>query len=212
MFDVSGVELVGYLASALVVLALTMTSVVRLRILSLCGSITFLAYGILIGSVPIIITNASIACINTWHLRKEFASGTRRGVGLGVSHIRADSPFLHDFIEYHLDDIHEFQPDFTMPAGDDIVTLLLTRDSLPAGVVVGRRDGTTLTIDLDYVLAPYRDSRLGRWLYGAGAEVFRNDGFTVLRTAGTTDTHRKYLERIGFRPSTDRPDVFELTP
>lgn len=210
MFELSGVELVGYLASALVVLALTMTSVVRLRMVSLAGSITFFVYGTLIDSVPIMITNGSIAMINVWFLRKEFAPGSPHGRDLGVSHIRADSPFLADFIAFHLIDIHRFQPDFHLPKGDDVVTLLLNRDGLPAGLLIGRRDGSTLTIDLDYVLGPYRDSRLGRWLYGPGAQVFRADGIDRLRSAGTTDTHRKYLERVGFHPSSDDPDLYTL--
>ena len=210
MFELNGVELIGYLASALVVLALTMTSVVRLRMVSLCGSITFFVYGALIDSIPIMITNGSIAVINVWFLGKEFASGGPHGRDLGVSHIRPDSPFLADFIAFHLIDIHRFQPDFHVPTGDDVVTLLLNRDGLPAGLLIGRRQGSTLTIDLDYVLSPYRDSRLGRWLYGPGAGVFRTDGITELRSAGTTDTHRKYLERVGFRPSGVDPDLYEL--
>jgi hypothetical protein len=211
VFELSGVELVGYLASALVVLALTMTSVVRLRMVSLAGSITFFVYGTLIDSVPIMITNGSIAVINVWFLRKEFASGGPHGRDLGVSHIRADSPFLADFIAFHLIDIHRFQPDFRLPTGDDVVTLLLNRDGLPAGLLIGRRVGSTLTIDLDYVLSAYRDSRLGRWLYGPGAQVFRADGIDQLRSAGTTDTHRKYLERVGFHRCADDPDLYELT-
>ena len=211
MFELNGVELVGYLASALVVLSLTMTSVVRLRMVSLCGSIIFFVYGALIESVPIMLTNSSIAAINIWFLRKEFASGGPHGRDLGVSHIRPDSPFLADFVAFHLADIHRFQPDFHLPTGDDIVTLLLNRDGLPAGLLIGRRQGSALTIDLDYVLDPYRDSRLGRWLYGPGADVFRADGITELRSAGTTDTHRKYLERVGFRTSSTDPDLSELT-
>ena len=211
VFELNGVELVGYLASALVVLSLTMTSVVRLRMVSLCGSITFFVYGTMIDSVPIMITNGSIAVINVWFLRKEFASGGPHGRDLGVSRIRPDSPFLSDFVAFHLTDIHRFQPDFRLPIGDDVVTLLLNRDGLPAGLLIGRRSGSTLTIDLDYVLGPYRDSRLGRWLYGPGAEVFRADGITELRGAGTTDFHRKYLERVGFRASPTDPDCYELT-
>ena len=210
MFELTPEALIGYLASALIVVSLTMTSVVRLRMASLAGSITFFVYGALIDSVPILITNGSIAVINVWFLRKEFASGGPHGRDLGVSHIRADSPFLADFIAFHLIDIHRFQPDFRVPRGDDVVTLLLNRDGLPAGMLIGRRDGSTLTIDLDYVLGPYRDSRLGRWLYGPGAQVFRADGIDQLRSAGTTDTHRKYLERVGFHPSATDPDLYEL--
>ncbi len=211
MFELNGIELIGYLGSALVVVSLTMTSVVRLRMVSLCGSVTFVVYGALIDSIPILITNGSIAVINVWFLRKEFASGGPHGRDLGVSHIRPDSPFLADFIAFHLIDIHRFQPDFHEPKGDDVVTLLLNRDGLPAGLLIGRQQGQTLTVDLDYVLGPYRDSRLGRWLYGPGADVFRADGIDELRSAGTTDTHRKYLERVGFHRSSDDPDVYTLS-
>lgn len=209
-----GVELVGYLASVLVIIALTMTSVVRLRLFSLVGSVTFFIYGVLIGSIPIIATNIAIAIINIWFLRKEFSKSSDHGIDLGVSHIRADSPFLHDFVEFHIDDIHHFQPNFSIPQGDDAVTLLLTRDGLPAGLVIGRRTGTTLKIDLDYVLVRYRDSRLGRWLYSDGADVFRDDGYTALTTSGSTDTHRKYLDRVGFTAPTESAagaaDTFHL--
>lgn len=201
--NLSGPELVGYLASALVVTSLTMTSVVRLRLFSLAGSVTFFSYGLLIDAPPIIITNVAIMIINVWFLRKEFAKGSDHGIDLGVSHIRADSPFLHDFVAFHLDDIHNFQPNFAIPQGDDAVTLLLTRDGLPAGMVMGRRFGTTLKIDLDYVLSPYRDSRFGHWLYSDGAEVFRADGYTTLVSSGSSDTHRKYLESVGFKPTSE---------
>jgi hypothetical protein len=59
------------------------------------------------------------------------------------------------------------------------------------------------------VLRPYRDSRLGHWLFGRGAEVFRRDGITTVRSHGSTDTHRKYLERIGFQATGDG-DLYTL--
>ncbi|MEO1057249.1 MAG: hypothetical protein AAFY28_10085 [Actinomycetota bacterium] len=210
MFELSGVELVGYLASLLVVVSLAMTSVVRLRIISLVGSITFVVYGSLISSAPIILTNAAIAAINVWYLRAEFAKSSRRGIDLGVTEVRPDSPFLRDFVAYHLDDIHHFQPDFHMPGGDDVLTFVLNRDGLPAGLLIGRRTGDAFTIDLDYVLAPYRDSRMGRWLFGPGAEVFRDEGITQLRSAGDTETHRRYLRRMGFAPAGDDSPYYEL--
>jgi hypothetical protein len=209
VFELSPEALVGYLASALVVISLTMTSVVRLRFISLLGSITFAIYGVLIESAPIVITNTAIIGINAWFLRKEFASGTSGGVDLGASPIRPDSPFLQDFVAFHLADIHRFQPDFELPTGDDVTAWLLNRDGLPAGLLIGRRSGPTLTIDLDYVLGPWRDSRLGDWLFGRGADVFRRDGITTVRSHGSTEAHRKYLERMGFHPAPDG-DILDL--
>jgi hypothetical protein len=208
---VSGVEAVGYLASALVILSLTMRSVVRLRVISLCGSVTFLVYGLLIDSPPVMVTNGSIAVINIWFLRQELFVGPAKRQDLGVSGIRPDSPFLTDFIEYHAADIGRFQPDFQMPPGEDVMCLLLTRDGLPAGLIVGRRDGDTLTIDLDYVLREHRDSRIGQWIFGPGASVFRTAGLRHLRTTARTEIHDRYLRRVGFtRAPGDTDDPAQL--
>lgn len=206
-----GTELIGYSASALVVVSLTMKSILRLRLISLCGSATFLTYGILIGSTPIIITNVCIAAINVWFLRKEFMVRTSGSADLGVSRIRPDSPFLRDFVEYHIDDICHFQPDFSMPVGDDVVAMLLTREGLPAGLVVGHLRDATLHIDLDYVLREHRDSRLGVWLYSTGSEVFRSLGIRRLRADAITESHEKYLHRAGFELGPDaHPGELEL--
>jgi hypothetical protein len=193
-----GQELVGYLASALVVASLAMTSVVRLRTISLAGSITFVVYGALIESIPIVATNASIAVLNVWFLSREL--GGRRDLGAVV--VPADSPFLLDFLHHHAADIANFQPDFDLADTFDFA-LVLTRDGLPAGVVLGTRDGDRLDIDLDYVLKAYRDSRLGAWLYGRGAGVFRSEGITTVTSAAGDGSHPGYLTRMGFRYDTD---------
>jgi hypothetical protein len=194
-------ELVGYLASALVVTSLAMTSVVRLRTISLAGSLTFTVYGVLIESVPIVVTNATIAALNVWFLSREL--GRRRDLGAVV--VPTDSPFLADFLANHADRIHAFQPEYEPHRRPD-VAIVLTRDGLPAGVVLGDRDGDHLEISLDYVLRAYRDSRLGRWLYGPGAGVFRSMGVATVASAGGSKTHRNYLRSVGFEydPATTR--------
>jgi hypothetical protein len=192
-------EIIGYLASVLVVVSLAMTSVVKLRIISMLGSLGFLVYGFLLGSIPLLITNIAIVALNVWFLRREFAPS----IDLGVSRIRPDSPFLSDFLRYHADDIRLFQPDFAMPGADDF-TLVLTRDGLPAGAVVGRRRDQTLELTLDYVMKAYRDSRLGNWLFGPGAGVFRAEGFASVESEPGTELHEGYLQRVGFRRSGDR--------
>ena len=197
--ELSGQELVGYLASALVVTSLAMASVVRLRTISLAGSITFVVYGVLIESVPIMITNVSIAVINTWFLAREL--GGRRDLGAVV--VPPDSPFLLDFLTHHANDIATFQPEYDIHDPFDFA-MVLTRDGLPAGVVLGTRDRDRLDIDLDYVLKAYRDSRLGSWLYGRGAGVFRSAGIAEVTSAAGRHTHPGYLARVGFAYDTER--------
>lgn len=186
-------QLVGYAASALVVTSLSMTSLLRLRMISLAGSLTFLTYGLLIESVPIVLTNIAITFLNLRFLTREFR-GPR---DLGAVVVPPESPFLRDFLHHHAADIRQFQPDVDLdePTG---FALMPTRDGLPAGVVLGTRDDTHVTIHLDYVLPAHRDSRLGNWLYGPGATVFRRAGVETITSAGGSDTHRGYLRRVGF--------------
>lgn len=192
------VDLIGYLASALVVASLAMTSVVRLRIVSLVGSVVFVGYGVALGSIPVIITNTAVAAINVWFLRKEFSAHR----DLGAVPIAADAPFLQDFLRSHAADIAHFHPEFTTPGPDDLV-LLLTRNGLPAGVFVGTRDGDTLHLRLDYVMSAYRDSRIGTWLYGRGTTAFTDAGVSRIVATRPSPDVRSYLQRVGFAPDGD---------
>ena len=196
----STTEVIGYAASALVVLSLAMTSVVRLRIISLVGSVVFVVYAVLIESVPIVITNVAIACLNLWFLRNEL--GGRRD--LGAIPVPVDSPYLSDFLRAHRPATRRSPPDCVVPdAPAAVAPLLLRRDGLPAGALIGRQQGSDLHVLLDHVTKPYRDSQISTWLYGKGSVVFRKLGIDRLITAPGTDAHHPYLERMGFTRDAD---------
>ncbi len=68
------IEIIGYLASAFVLLSFVMKEMTKLRIVNIVGCSFFIAYGILIPSWPIIITNVAIVCVNAFYLIKTFDS------------------------------------------------------------------------------------------------------------------------------------------
>lgn len=189
------VELIGYLASALVVLSLTMRSIVRLRVLSTIGGVVFTAYGLLIGSWPIVLTNTAVALVNIWNLRRELAPTS----AIGAVAIEPDAPFLTDFLGANAAEIRTSQPDYHPSATDGFVRLL-TRDGLPAGVLIGEPAGSELHVKLDFVTPAYRDSQVARWLFGPGRRTFTDAGFTRLVASAPTAMHRHYLEFVGFHP------------
>lgn len=201
----SPTEIVGYVASALIVLSLAMTSVVRLRLISLVGSLTFVTYGVLIGAVPIILSNAIIAGLNVWFLSREF--GPKRE--LGAVQIAPDAPFLHEFVTTNRADITATQPGFT-DVPDDAFVLMLTRKGQPAGLLVGERKKAELHVLLDYVLPAYRDLRLGRWLYDEGADSLRGAAFTRVVATADSSVHETYLGRLGFTPTGGNSYVKDL--
>ena len=74
------------------------------------------------------------------------------------------------------------------------------RDGLPGGSIAGRKEGPELIIAVDYVTPAYQDSRIGRWVFGEGREMFTRVGISRLVTTATTSSHRNYLQQMGFRP------------
>jgi hypothetical protein len=65
-------EAVGYLATFLVMLSFVMKDVTRLRIINAIGCATWILYGFMLDSNPIIVTNVGILTINAWHLSKNY--------------------------------------------------------------------------------------------------------------------------------------------
>ncbi len=195
-------EIVGYVASLLVVVSLAMSSLIRLRIVNLAGALLFAVYGALISAWPIVITNGVIAVIDVYFLWKAL----RDEASFGLLAVRPDSAYLRQFLDFYAGDIRMFLPDFDPGdlRNDDVVRLLL-RNAVPIGVFVGRpADDGTLEVLVDYVIPEYRDFKTGRFLYRNRAERFRQAGYRQLIARGGSPRHDAYLEKMGFRRRGDR--------
>ncbi|MGR5067536.1 MULTISPECIES: YgjV family protein [Vibrio] len=68
--EMNMVEILGYAASIMVAISLTMKDIVKLRILNFIGCGLFTAYGLMIDSWPVVLTNGFIACVNVYFLAK----------------------------------------------------------------------------------------------------------------------------------------------
>lgn len=70
MFIVDPIEWIGYCASILIAISLTMISIVPLRIINSIGCFLFVVYGIYVGVYPVAIANGVIIIINIYNLYK----------------------------------------------------------------------------------------------------------------------------------------------
>ncbi len=63
-------DILGYLASAFVVISLLTSNIKHLRYLNMTGCILFVIYGVVISAYPVAVMNAIAFLINIYHLRK----------------------------------------------------------------------------------------------------------------------------------------------
>jgi hypothetical protein len=195
------VELIGYLASALIVLSLLMASVLKLRVINLVGAVVFTLYGLLIDSAPVVLTNGAIVVIDVyylWRMWRERASESYFEVVAWPT----DGVYLPRFLRFHAEDIARSQPHFE-GVRDEHLAFVVLRDAQPVGAVIVRDagDGTAI-IDLDYVVPAHRDFQAGAHVFGPHGP-FASRGIRTVATSADTPIHRRYLQRLGFTPSED---------
>jgi hypothetical protein len=69
-----GIDVLGYAASAFVILTFYMKEMVPLRAVALCSNVCFLAYGVSLKLGPVVVLHAALIPINLWRLSQALAS------------------------------------------------------------------------------------------------------------------------------------------
>ena len=62
--EINFLQWIGYAASIIIALSMTMNSIVKFRWINLCGAFTFSTYGFLIGAYPVGILNGFIVLVD----------------------------------------------------------------------------------------------------------------------------------------------------
>lgn len=191
-------EIVGYAASVLVAVSLMMSSILKLRVINLVGSLAFTIYGVLIQAYPVAAVNLLIVFINLYYLRQMLRSKEY----FTLLRVKPDSEYLRCFVDFHRREIERFVPGFAGPPAGEELTFFVLRDMVPAGLFIGeRRDGGALMVTLDFVIPQFRDFKTGRYLFSAQADFFRKHGVTEILSAPGSREHTDYLRRMGFAPA-----------
>lgn len=190
----------GYFASILVATALMQTSILRLRMINLIGASLFCIYALLIQAWPVAILNMMIVGINIYNLWKLL----RVEEEFRVLNIQPNSEYLQQFLDYHKADIQKFVPEFKAINPDEkSIIFFVLRNMLPVGLFIAKENDGKATIELDYVIAGYRDFKVGKFVYRQKADFFKERGIHQLVTASSAKAHQTYLERMGFSLSND---------
>ncbi|MCW8336051.1 hypothetical protein, partial [Vibrio paucivorans] len=160
------VEWFGYLASLVVLVSLTMTSIVKLRVINFIGCLLFAAFAYFIDSYPTMLMNLGIAGINVYYLYGLYTAKERfKLIGASV-----DSEYFQHFVQTNQADI-ERQTDVGALKTADTAFYMLRNNSI-AGVLVGNcNDSETLDIQLDFVTPEFRDMKIAHYYYESHPDV-----------------------------------------
>ncbi len=191
-------ELIGYFGSALVLVSLLMSSIIKLRVINAVGSLIFCIYAFKINSIPTAIMNICLVGIDLYFLYKLIASKKT------FSYVEADAD--DSVVKYVLDrfsgDIGKYFDAYDISKADRVM-VVFDNDTV-SGISAGVTEGDSLRIIIDYTTPQYRDCSVANYIYGV-----LKDSYKTLVYTGSNPLHVPYCLKMGYE-KTDRGYVKTL--
>ncbi len=198
--EISFLQGIGYFASIVIAVSMTMSSILKFRWINLVGALTFSTYGFLIGAMPVGFLNAFIALVDIYYLNSFYS---QKDV-FEILEIKADNKYLIRFLQFHEDDIEKFFPGFGYRPEMNTVSFFVLRNMAVAGIFLAHREQDhCLSVGLDFVLPEYRDFKNGKYIYLRLKDRFIKEGFTKVIADGRSEKYVKYLKKLGFEQNTE---------
>ena len=185
-------EIIGYIGTALVLFSMMMTSVVKLRLVNILGSLFSMTYALLAGAYPVALMNAGLIIINLFQLIR-YKIHHRSFKAICVS--QDDESFKY-FMKLFDENIKKFFPSFSLNVTDKTQIYMVYDQSEAVGVLTAEIDGKNAVISLDYTTPKYRDTSVAKFLFS----YLKKNGIKQFETPYGTPEHNKYLMKMGFEP------------
>ncbi len=191
---------VGYLASSIILVSMTMSSIVKFRWINLVGALSFSTYGFLIHAIPVCILNGMIVMIDIYYL---FNIYSKEDV-FETLEIKAGSEYILRFVEFHKDEIQKICPGFSYNPDMNSISFFILRNMSVAGLFLAHREAdNVLTVGLDYVIPKYRDYKNGKFVYYRLRKNFIDAGFTTVKAGKNNLGNDNYFKKLGFKKEED---------
>ena len=193
---ISYLEWLGYAASVVVLVSLSMASIIKLRWYNLIGSALFSTYGFLIGAYPVGIMNFLIVCTNIYYLVKM----NKHKESFKVIEVKDNDGILNYYLDSYKKDIAKFFPDFKNAEGK--LSVFVLRDMSVAGIFIGEVKDDMFKIDIDYALPQYRDFKVANYLYNKLSDILSQHQVKCIVCDSKIEDNLKYVKKMGFQTCT----------
>lgn len=189
-------QYIGYFASVVIALSMTMNSILKFRWINLFGASTFAIYGFLIGAYPVMLLNGIIVLVDIYYLQKIYTKPNL----FDTLEIRGDNKYLLKFLDFHKEEIDQFFPGFEYKPEMNTVSFIVLRNMTVAGLFLAHRENeNVLKVGLDYSIPEYRDYKNGKYIYDSLKKDFMNAGYHKIVAENDNPKHTKYLKKFGFK-------------
>ena len=202
------IETLGYIASVLIVISLTMKSFIQFRVINLVGAFLLVVYSVIIGSYPVALLNSFSVIINIYYLyqyqyKKDF---------FRIIPFEHDSEILMEFLIFYKDDILKYYPKFEMNYKDEVLHFFIFRNMVPSGLfIIKKNSDNTAEVMLDYVTKEYRDLMIGKFIYHENRQYFVDIGIMKLLIKNPDWKLKNYLDSMGFKKISDAEYEIKMT-
>lgn len=181
-------EIFGYIGTALVLASMLMTSLVKLRVFNIMGSVVSAIYAYCTNTWPVVVLNLALVLINVVQLIR--LSRSQRTYDM--RQISSTDESLRYFLQFYQADIARYFPNFE-PKPDCVVHMVYCAAE-PVGVLIGSNTEDGLDVQLDYAVPKYRDCSVACYLFPKLKEL----GVGALSAKADTELHARYLRKMGF--------------
>ena len=185
------IEIVGYIGSVLVVVSMLMSSVIKLRIFNVIGSIISLTYAFIVGAIPLVLMNACLIVINVYNLFKLLKSQK----DFDLIEAESKDSFVTYIVNKYKDDIKTYFPAFDENDRGN-AAFVVCCEGKPAGVLLGNvNEDKLFDILIDYSTPEYRDCSVAKFIF---SNISPKDISKFQYSKETTEAHISYMNKMGF--------------
>ncbi len=204
-------DALGWTGSAVLILSLALSNVLRFRALNLLASVMLVAFNALLGIWPMVAMNGVIAALNIGYLlrllRTRDDEGTYEVVGVDPR-----SEHLDHLLGVHAADVERHNPGFDLqlllrredpPGTCRVLAFLVLRGDEVVGVVVLCDGGDGVArVELDWVSPRFRDLSVGTFVYRHDGRLAAQGLHRLLANDRMADRD-EYFRRVGFHREGD---------
>ncbi len=190
-------EIFGYIGTAIVIVSMMMTSVVKLRLFNIGGGIISTIYAVHVAAWPVVVLNVCLITINSYQVIRL----ARTKSTFAYVQSRPDDQLAEHFYHCYETDIKKIFPQYTYVPDDSMEIHAVYAGAEAVALLIGKREGESLRILLDYASPKYRDCSVAKFLFSqleeSGIKTFIADKTEVT-------SHQKYLRQMQFEAQGDK--------